>query len=167
VFDILSQVPTLGADVSGPAKTPTAILKARGSWRAKSKDRQGEPEVASLEGVPVCPEHLHGSARGIWDTTAAVLVGIRVLTNADLDTLADYCATRAEYLKLDDQVRRKLSVLSKAKFFPVVVAMRNNAREATAKLASQLGLSPAARARVKAVSPEPKDEGKSRFFKGA
>lgn len=151
--------------MSGPPKTPTAILKARGSWRAK--DRDGEPQAAPCDSVPLCPDHLKGPARKIWDETAAGLVSMRVLVPTDLHKLADYCSRRAEYLKLDEDVRRRLMSLSKSKFFPTVVAMRNQAFVSMCQAGAELGLSPAARTRVKAVPEQPKDAGKGRFFKGA
>ncbi len=76
-----------------------------------------------------------------------------VLTAADLDALADYCAARAEFLRLDRYVTEHLDALRDSPNFPTAVSMRNQARDAMKKLAEQFGLMPSARSRLRVEPP--------------
>lgn len=147
----------------GPAPTPTAILSARGSWRAG--ERAGEPQLPP--GEPECPATLEGEAREIWHQAVAVLLKMRVLTEADLSTLEPYARFYAEYREMQRRCDKMLKKV-KGEFpnYPQVFALRNSAFDRMTKEAAKLGFSPADRARLKAQAPETPDEGKGRFFKG-
>jgi phage terminase small subunit len=46
----------------GPQPTPTAILRARGSWLVNHRKDEPQPE----KGGPPCPRWLNKDARKIW-----------------------------------------------------------------------------------------------------
>lgn len=139
-----------------PAPTPTPILAARGSWRAKT--RKDEPQTGPLRIAPPCPVHLQGDARRIWKHTAKRLIALGVLTALDLDALGDYAAVRAEFLALDAHVHANLDKLRDSPSYPVAVVMRNAARDAMKKLAEQFGLTPASRSRLHVEPPAAMDD---------
>jgi hypothetical protein len=60
----------------GRKKTPTAILRLRGSRRAD--DRPDEPEA--LRGVPIPPAWLSDRARDKWAEVCRALIGLGVLS---------------------------------------------------------------------------------------
>jgi len=60
----------------GPPRTPTSVLKLRGSWRGNA--RGDEPEPAHDR--PDCPEWLSAEERTAWDRVVALLESMRVLT---------------------------------------------------------------------------------------
>lgn len=71
----------------GRKPTPTAVLKARGSWRAKLNPH--EP-VAAVE-APDCPGWLSDEARLVWYAIVPMLLSLKVLYRADGNALARYC----------------------------------------------------------------------------
>ena len=72
---------------NGPAPTPTAILKLRGSWRAKIRKNEPQPEP----GVPRCPRGLDPVAKAKWKQLVPKLDKMGVLTQIDGDALENYC----------------------------------------------------------------------------
>ena len=72
----------------GPPKTPTKVLQMRGSWRGKK--RKGEPDPPA--GRPEPPAHLDSVAVAKWQETCDILGGMGILSGADADALAIYCA---------------------------------------------------------------------------
>ena len=143
----------------GPAKTPTAILEARGSWLAKT--RKDEPQA---EGVPLCPDWLTDEAKLIWNRLLPMLQGIGVVGAVDENAMARYCQTFALW---------RTCVM-----FVAEHGMENNGKEyphtgRASQLADQLlrierqfGMTPASRANLAIdTTKQPKEpSGKERFF---
>ena len=71
----------------GLPPTPPALLKARGSWRAKLNPAEPLPEV----GAPDCPAWLSDAAKEVWFQMVPRLVALNVLTRIDGGALARYC----------------------------------------------------------------------------
>lgn len=69
----------------GPKPTPTAILKMRGSWRAK---RAGEPQPDVA--VPQCRKDLGSAAKKIWKQTVESLIELGVIGKVDWAALERY-----------------------------------------------------------------------------
>jgi P27 family predicted phage terminase small subunit len=148
----------------GPKPTPKPILEARGSWR--SAERSDEP-VLPVE-VPSCPAWLDAEARAEWKRQAKHLVAMRVITAADRATFAGYCEAWSEFVRLCGEIEKSASHRGgyTRAIATGLVAAKNKSSERFLRFAQQLGLSPSARARVKAA-PEPKNapqKTKSRFF---
>jgi len=130
-------------------------LKLRGSWRAKAREKDGGEPVLPVK-APSCPKWLGAIARKEWKRVAKLLVGCRVLTEADLGSMILYAEAFAEF-------QQAVGDISKAPTLAAAIAAgltNRKDRAATRMLqaGAQLGLSPAARTRVKAI-PEPKVEG--------
>jgi P27 family predicted phage terminase small subunit len=89
----------------GPSKTPTAILKLRGSRRASGRGDSGYATEA-----PKRPAWLKGESRQKWDELSEQLSAIGVLTTTDADALARYCDLWSHWL----QARKQLHELQKA-----------------------------------------------------
>lgn len=141
----------------GPSPTPTPILKARGSWRAK--ERGGEPSPA-LE-TPSCPSWLKGESRREWQRQCAQLRRLGILAKCDRAMLAAYCAAWGEFVEAQAWVEENgFTAVSPngCRILEPMVGVRNRAVERLIKLADRFGFSPAARARVRAEKPA-KDEG--------
>jgi len=124
----------------GPPKTPTAVLKLRGSWRAKV--RTGEPMLSRGIDVPKPPPSLGKAGRKAWKAMAPMLHNSGVLTDADLPLLERYCNATADYAQLrsyldcngllnpDGSVRRAAQQINKV-------------AEQLLSMERQLGMSPA------------------------
>ena len=83
----------------GPAKTPTAILERRGSWRAK--ERTGEPEFE--DDVPQCPLWLRAEAKEAWEEIVPRLAAVPgLLKSVDRNALSRYCQTWAKWRACED-----------------------------------------------------------------
>lgn len=72
----------------GPARTPTAILKARGSWRGEKREK-AEPKPE--KGRPRRPSWLKGDAEKEWKRLVEMLSRMGILTKIDGNALARYC----------------------------------------------------------------------------
>jgi P27 family predicted phage terminase small subunit len=88
----------------GPQKTPTPILAARGSKRAKY-DRRDEPTVAN-ERIEA-PPGLSDAARPYWDWAVERLYELGVLSRHATHTIARYAECMARW-------RRESNFLAKA-----------------------------------------------------
>lgn len=80
----------------GPGKTPTITLKARGSWRANTQERNQEvkPEI----NIPGMPDWLSAQGRREWMRLTPILAQHGLLTRLDGNTLGTYCEAVAQYL---------------------------------------------------------------------
>lgn len=76
----------------GPKKTPTAILKIRGSRRANER-----PDRAVVAEMPEPPGWLTGEALEMWNELAPILFDAGVLTLRDRHALARLCKMRIQY----------------------------------------------------------------------
>lgn len=167
----------------GPPKKPTAILKARGSWRA---DERADAEMP--EGIPEAPAWLQGAGRVHWYHLMPMLCAARVVRQTDGPALARYCALwgrwrqAEEWLdrhgthheksvqvrdengipQLDAQGQVVLHILEVEEWPQVKRAIR--LAESLTRLEDRFGLNPSARASVGGDPKKQADTGKSRFF---
>jgi len=70
----------------GPKKTPTAILKMRGAWRAKTRTGEPKPSASQLDS----PEFLGPREKIIFDQMSEALFRVGVLTEIDGSSLSRY-----------------------------------------------------------------------------
>lgn len=148
----------------GPRPTPTPILKARGSWRAKK--RAGETPAAP--GAPTAPAWLEDEARETWERLVDELLPLGVVTALDQTALAILCQAVLDYVGARKIVREEGITLVSVKgaiYQHPVVGIANRAWERVLRACKEFGLTPAARAGLKIEKPETKDDGKARFFK--
>ena len=81
VFDVIGEVMA-----RGPKKTPTAILKMRGAWRAKTRTGEPQPNTTQLDS----PEFLGPREKIIFDQMSEALFRVGVLTEIDGSSLSRY-----------------------------------------------------------------------------
>jgi phage terminase small subunit len=81
VFDVIGEVMA-----RGPKKTPTAILKMRGAWRAKTRTGEPQPNTTQLDS----PEFLGPREKIIFDQMSEALYRVGVLTEIDGSSLSRY-----------------------------------------------------------------------------
>jgi P27 family predicted phage terminase small subunit len=151
----------------GPARTPTATLKLRGSKRAKEREAQ-EPKFSP--GAPTCPSFLSTEAKAEWKRQAGQLQAAGVLALTDRAALAAYCEAWAEFraaaIAIDAEVKADPAGGLMAAIAAGLVGLKCKAVERMTRLAREFGFTPASRSRA---TPIPKDEGKqadgkARFF---
>ena len=128
-------------------RTPTAILKLRGTYR---QDRHGDRELEPQpEGEPVMPSTFKGEAAKIWKRIVPDLVAMGVAKRIDSDALAELCLWKVrwnEVSKVKDNEYKTISQLA---------AISKNLN----LLYDRFGMNPVARSRISVTpKPEPKSE---------
>lgn len=162
----------------GPAPTPTAILKLRGSRLPDY--RPGEPQPQP--GTPKAPAHFDAERRKVWRETCKLLDTMRVLTVADGKALERYVVLFLRWRKAEEFIAANgttfplkgggpntpyvghlpdgTPIVAFMEYPQVRQAMTLD--DALRKLEQQFGLTPAARARL-SVASQDKPAGVSAF----
>lgn len=131
----------------GTKPTPTAILDARGSWRADRKTNEIKPPKTK----PKCPSHLSKRAKTYWKNLIPILETMGVLTATDRNVLSRYCISMAQWREAVERGAVDQSI-----------KLSNHCL----KVESLYGLNPSSRAGMAVVKDNPSENrGKSRFFK--
>ena len=148
----------------GPKPTPTAILKARGSWRADKRDTLDAQNTIPVK-PPRCPIWLGTKGRQVWRYYAKRLANAGVLTELDRTTLALFCDAVEQYLQARDELDSNYytNAAGQLKSHPGL-KIRNQAWSMVLKAGAELGLSPSARAglRLNFTGPDEEDISKEK-----
>jgi P27 family predicted phage terminase small subunit len=152
--------------MKGRPSIPTAIKTARGTLRAdRTNAAEPQPEV----GIPKPPADLDKRARSAWRYYAKILADTRVLTLADREALACYCAAAGRRAQAEEELAKTGPVVKSPSGYPIQnpwLAIVNKSMEQLAKWGAELGLSPASRTRIKAQpAAKATTSGRDRFFK--
>ena len=129
----------------GPAPTPTATLKLRGSRRATRDGRKREPQPDPR--APACPTYLDGKAKRVWAQLMKDMHGMRVLTRADRNALARYCSVYAEWVEVTKVVRS-------GDCTPGERSWMLKGADTLGRLEQQFGLTPASRTRLQTIDDD-------------
>ncbi len=132
----------------GPKKTPTKILKKRGSWRAGSRGGEPVPDPA----IPKKPEWVTDKAALYWYRAVKLLNNMGVLAAIDGVALGMYC----DFLDLYVRERAKGGVRSNSDLIKFADQIHKGEKA--------FGLTPADRAGL-VVEKKPVDEGKAKYFR--
>lgn len=141
----------------GRRPEPTAGKVLRGTFRA---DRANAREPRPQRGAPQPPKHLSGDSLREWERLVGELDAMKVLTTADRGILEVAASSWAEWRQAERAIARHGLLVRGAKGGRVrnpAQAIRREARLAYQRALIELGLTPAARARVK-VRPSDEDQ---------
>ncbi len=148
----------------GPKKTPTAILKLRGTPRAKTRRREPKPNL----GEPACPRGLSAKAKTIWRNLTPKLLTAEILTVVDGAGLVRFCELYVLWREALAELRGAKRIIEQANGVksanPLFKIVNDLSRE-LARLEQAYGLTPADRAGLsvnKDALNETEDE--ERFF---
>ena len=152
--------------MSGPVKTPTEILKIRGSWRAKT--RKGEPQPT--DGLPAAPRWLGKEEQSVWRAMRRDIESLGVGRLPDANALARYCClwvrwkVASLFLAAHGESYELLDIKGNVRChmpYPQVATV-NKLSILLLRIEQEFGLTPAARARLSVdVSGRlPKEDGK-------
>lgn len=130
----------------GRKPTPTGILKLRGSWRAN------RPDEPVADGVPKLPDYLQERAAKKFEEISGRLSRINVAGEIDTDAIARYCELFVWYRDLE----KNKNTIYQGKM--MIANLLIKIALLLGKLEGDLGLNPAARARLKVEKEEGKDE---------
>jgi P27 family predicted phage terminase small subunit len=140
----------------GPPPTPTAVLEARGSWRAKLNEGEMKPK----SGAPKPPKGLKPEALAEWKRVVTLLAPTRVLTAADRSALIMYVTSWGYMNEASDAIARDGVVVTMPNGYPAANPYQriyNEAFRQCERMLQQFGLTPSARARI--PSPDAGDKG--------
>ncbi len=160
----------------GPPPTPTAVLKIRGSWRAKT--RKGEPEPKA--GRPETPAGFTDAVLKVWKTLVEMLELQGTLAVCDGGQLERYCRYFVRWRQIDAEIQQVATAgswkaLGSDKLRPVIRGLWNESHRldmALKQVEREFHLTPSARARVGLMNALGEvvagkdDKGKKRFFAG-
>ena len=143
----------------GPRPEPTIIKMAKGN-PGKRPLNKNEPKPAADAIQP--PEWVTGKSLDKWNEVVPKLIGMGVMTNADIDTIARYCTMYEQYVKYLEQVRRGLDVLvirddaGKVKYMQSTPAatMLTKLAASMLRIEQEFGLTPSARTGIVAKKPQ-------------
>jgi P27 family predicted phage terminase small subunit len=141
---------------------PTATLKLIGAYRA---DRHGDrldaaDTIDPLAIAPPPPASLSAAAAAVWRETVPVLVGMGLLTDADLLAFARYCTATVIWRRALEQADRADRIERSD------VLTLDKADAMLRHLERSFGLTPASRSALKIDAAYKRVcEDKSRFFK--
>src|SRR3954463_3792851 len=137
----------------GPAPKPTAIKRLEGN---PGKRKLNELEPTPKAGAPKCPDYLDEVARREWDRLTAILVSMKVLTEADYIALANLCQTYSTLMNAQKQMN-KTGILYKSKSGYIqqspLLGIIHTQTTIVHNLLREFGLTPSSRTRVAIVEP--------------
>jgi P27 family predicted phage terminase small subunit len=135
---------------------PTRIRILKGNPRQHALPKH-EPKPKEIEKAPKAPSHLSELAVVEWKRVCGILSKVRVITEADLQALAIYCASYAQYVEATEKLREEGMTYIDNHGFPKINPYFNIARQILPeiiKLMMQFGLTPASRPKIIAESPK-------------
>ena len=138
--------------MKGRKSTPTYLKLVTGNPGKRPINRD-EPNVPALKEMPAAPAHLNAGARKHWRRLAPQLIEAGLLTGLDLDMLGSLCSSLAMIDAASAAIATEgatiVTVTGQRKVNPWVT-IRNVEQRSLAAQASEFGLSPSARSRIKA-----------------
>lgn len=146
----------------GRKPTPTHLLEKRGSWRAKTRPAEPQPERAA----PNPPTWLSREAAAEWRRIVPELEDLNLLAKIDRAMLATYCESWAQLVRALQHLANEGEVIDAPNGFKQAnpwLRVANDARKAVQQFGAEFGLSPSSRPRI-AAPPPPADCKDKRFF---
>jgi P27 family predicted phage terminase small subunit len=159
----------------GRKRTPLKILQARGSKYANPNNncayRTDELDTPS-ESIK-CPEDLTGEAKTAWEKIVKQLQKHKIICRLDENALEIYAKAFAQWKQASADADKGLYITVKRrdggkelKVNPAV-KIANDAAQLVNKIATDFGLSPVARTRVKSVKPKSIEDEAEEFLNNA
>ena len=154
----------------GPRPTPSAILKARGTYRA---DR-ARGEVKGPRGIPRCPAGLDKRAKQCWGQLLPMLESMGVLSRIDRNAIIRYCIDWSRWHQADQFLSKNGLVYpikdgnGKTKCvaaFPQV-AIVSKLGQSLMKFEQEFGMTPSARMRIDCSDVEDEDQTIEEYLEG-
>ncbi len=142
--------------MKGRIPTPAAIHILQGTFR---RDRHGGTAQVEVK-IPKPPRDLDKRGRAQWRYFAPLLADMRTLGLADRQALACYCAAAGRREQAEEELGRLGPVVKSPSGYPIQnpwLAIANKSMEQMLKWGQELGLSPAARSRIKIEPVAPRE----------
>jgi P27 family predicted phage terminase small subunit len=142
----------------GRKPKPTALKRLDGN---PGKRGYNHDEPVLPEGLPDCPGHLSEPAREEWHRIAGTLHEAGVLTTVDRAALAAYCQAWGRWVEAEEKlkdlpamIKTPSGYVQQNPWLPVA----NKQLEIMGRYMAELGITPASRSRVRALTEEARQE---------
>lgn len=148
---------------SGPRTLPDSVKKLAGTYRGdQSNDLQ--PVLTALTEIPAAPSYLSAMAKRFWTRTAGVLVGMGVLTEADLPGLEAYSSIYARWRDAEAKLKGGMTVEGNVEKLKVYSRVSRECSKEMKSWMVEFGLTPSSRSRIRVEKKEPpKPDGEDWF----
>jgi P27 family predicted phage terminase small subunit len=140
-----------------PKPVPTEIKRLRGNPGKRRLPKEGEePHPDLVAELPEPPEWLGVFGVAEWERVGPVLVGQRLLTDADLMAFAAYCANVDLMIESMQDIEKNGHTIAGARGEVRNPALASFAQAVTAlrALATEFGMTPSSRGRMKLTDDE-------------
>jgi P27 family predicted phage terminase small subunit len=141
----------------GRKPLPSNVVRLRGN---PGKRRLNDVEPRPSPRVPACPSCLGDEARKEWKRLARELAELGLLTALDRGLLAAYCQAHALWVEAVSSIARYGTMVKSPNGFPMqspYVAVANKQVDIMVRIASEFGLTPSSRTRIRAGEQTPED----------
>lgn len=138
-----------------PARQPTALKRLKGTLRP-GRENKAEPKPSMPDGVPHQPCWLNPTATAIWFDLAPKVRAMRVLTDADLDALANLCIAQSMVRDCTAAIARDGMTVQSPRSAPMphpAIRVQREYLMIAKSLMVEFGLTPASRGRL-SVEPQ-------------
>jgi len=133
-------------------KAKPSVLKKLTGNPGKRKLNQLEP--AFEVSIPDAPSHLDEIALTEWNLLTQELAAKQVITQVDKAILALYCETWSEWIMLGELLKDQAVMKTYptgAEYLNLLIGARRSARQELKQYASELGITPSSRTKVKMI----------------
>jgi P27 family predicted phage terminase small subunit len=124
------------------------------------KRRLNDAEPRPARRVPHCPACLGDEARKEWKRLAKELADLGLLTGLDRGLLAAYCQAHALWVEAVSSIARYGTMVKSPNGFPMQspsVAVANKQVDIMVRIASEFGMTPSSRTRIRVGEQTPED----------
>lgn len=138
----------------GRRPKPTAIRRAEGN---PGKRGYNAAEPVPPEGLPNCPDHLSETAQAEWHRLAEILYDMGVLTTVDRAALAAYCQAYGRWVEAEEKMKETPPMIRTPSGYVQQspwMSVANKQLEIMGRYMTELGMTPASRSRVAALSAD-------------
>jgi P27 family predicted phage terminase small subunit len=141
----------------GRKPLPSNVVRLRGN---PGKRRLNDAEPRPAPRVPACPAWLGDEASKEWKRLAKELAGLGLLTQLDRGLLAAYCQAHALWVEAVASIQRYGTMVKSPNGYPMqspYVAVANKQVDIMVRIASEFGMTPSSRTRIRVGEPTPAD----------
>jgi P27 family predicted phage terminase small subunit len=141
----------------GRKPLPSNVVRLRGN-PGKRRLNDAEPRPASR--LPSCPACLGEEARKEWQRLLKELAGLGLLTGLDRGLLAAYCQAHALWVEAVSSIERYGTMVKSPNGYPMqspYVAVANKQVDIMVRIASEFGMTPSSRTRIRVGETSPED----------
>lgn len=138
-------------------KVPTKLKIIRGT---NQKCRMNPDEAQPDPAIPSPPEHLSQTASVEWGRISQELYSLGLLSRIDRAALSAYCQVYGRWVEAENKIKEDGLVVTAPSGYAqqsAAVGIANKALELMHKYLTEFGMTPSARAKVRAEKPTEKE----------